>query len=56
MGNAERESESPGAGLFRAKKSGEIAARRKKNWLLSERIDTFLYGLMRKSRKTVGTQ
>ena len=30
MGNAERETKSPGAGLFRAKKSGEIAARRRK--------------------------
>jgi len=27
MGNADRESKSPGAGLFRAKQSGEIAAR-----------------------------
>ena len=29
--------------------SGEIAARRRKSWLLFEGIDTFLYGLTRKS-------
>ena len=52
MGNAEREREKfPGAGLFRAKQSGEIAAR---SWLLFEGIDTFLYDITRKSKITFG--
>ena len=59
MGNAERKSKSPGAGLFRAKQSGEIAARRRKvGCCLKGLTDTFLYDLMRKSkteRKSRGT-
>ena len=46
----EGESKSPGAGLFRAKQSGDIAARRRKE--LVEGIDPFLYDLRRKSNKT----
>jgi len=31
----------------------EILAARRRNWLLFEGIDTFLYDLMRKSKKTL---
>ena len=39
MGDAERKSKGPGAGLFRAKQSGEIAAI-EKSWLFFEKIET----------------
>ena len=35
MGNAERKSKSPGAGLFRAKQGGDIAARQGKLAVIS---------------------